>query len=111
MNFSETPEFKKDFKRLHKKYRSLPSDLRLFKGVISEIPKGNSRFFAHLKRHDDVTVIKTRLFCRYLKGRSLRIVYAYHQSVASIVFIELYAKKDKENEDRRRINSYLAGLL
>ncbi len=71
ISFSETPEFKKDFKRLAKKYRSLDDDLSVFKRVVAQIPEGNSRYFAQLRRKNTSVIIKTRLFCRYLKGKSL----------------------------------------
>ncbi len=49
----------------------------------------------------------TWLFCRYLKGSSLRIVYAYLEQNRQIDFIELYCKGEQENEDRDRIEKYL----
>jgi hypothetical protein len=47
------------------------------------------------------------LFCRYLKGAALRIVYAYHAAHTRVDFIEIYFKGDKENEDQERIKNYL----
>lgn len=107
MNFKELSKFRKEFKKLKKKYRSLPGDLEEFKKVISVIPKGNSKHFNIITQNDVVCILKARLFCRYLKGSSLRIVYAYFERREEIEFIEMYYKGDKSNEDRGRIKEYL----
>ena len=107
MNFNKTNEFSKDFKRLSKKYKSLPDDLLEFQKVVSEIPLGTGRHFAILTATETVKIIKARLFCRYLKGSSLRIIYAYCEAKKMIEFIEVYPKSEKEREDRQRINDYL----
>jgi hypothetical protein len=36
----------------------------------------------------------------------LRLIYAYFKEEERIVFIEIYHKNDKENEDRVRILEY-----
>jgi len=107
MNFNETREFKRDLKRLSKKYKSLPSDLLEFKKIVSQIPLGTGRHFAALTDTEEMKIVKARLFCRYLKGSSLRIIYAYHKEKQIIEFIELYFKGDKKNENRDRIKNYL----
>jgi len=108
MNFSQLPEFEKDFRRLAKKYRSLVQDLEEFRRVVAVRPYGNTKHFHVIAQTDAVRIVKARFFCRYLKGSSLRIVYAYFESTASVEFIEIYFKGEKENEDRRRIADYLA---
>lgn len=108
MNFSETNEFSKDFKRLLKKYRSLPDDLLEFKKIVSEIPLGSGKHFVVLHENEKVKVLKARLFCKYLRGASLRITYAYIEVSATIHFIELYFKGEQINEDRDRIKDFLA---
>ena len=107
MNFSETNEFSKDFKRLSKKYRSLPDDLLEFKKIVSEIPLGSGKHFNVITKTEQATVIKARLFCQYLRGSSLRIIYALHATSTKIEFIQLYLKNEQENEDRDRIKEYL----
>jgi len=107
MNFNELPEFKKECKKLGKKYRSLADDLKEFQNVIRVIPLGNSKHFNIVSQTAKVRVVKARLFCRYLKGSSLRIIYAYYEEYQNIEFIELYFKGDKENEDRDRIATYI----
>ena len=55
-------------------------------------------------------VIKVKkIASKALKGKGvnsgLRLVYAYFQAEGKIIFIELYHKNEKENEDRQRIIS------
>ena len=107
MHFDELPEFQKELKKLAKKYKSLPEDLQEFSNVVSAVPLGNSKHFKTITQTDVLCVIKARLFCRYLKGSSLRIIYAYFEQSQRVEFIELYHKGEKENEDRDRIKEYL----
>lgn len=104
MNYNELPEFSRELKRFSKKYRSLPDDLEEFKSIVDIAPLGNSKHFNIITRNEHRAIIKARLFCRYLKGSSLRIIYAYFVSENRIEFIEIYFKGDKPNEDRRRIS-------
>lgn len=110
MNFNEINDFTKDFKRLSKKYRSLPDDLLEFKKVITEFPFGTGKHFVILTATGTVKIIKARFFCRYLKGSSLRIIYAYGETKQTIELIEIYSKSEKEREDRQRISDYLHNL-
>ncbi len=107
MNYNELPEFSKEFKRFSRKYKSLPDDLEEFKRVVDVMPLGNSKHFNIITRNEQCTVVKARLFCRYLKGSSLRIVYAFYCQSCKVDFIEIYPKGDKANEDRERIKGYL----
>ena len=107
MKFSETNEFSKDLKRLSKKYRSLPDDLLEFKKVVTTLPLGSGKHFNVITKTEQATVIKARLFCRYLRGSSLRIIYALHATSTKIEFIQLYPKNEQENESRERIKEYL----
>ncbi|KKS94073.1 MAG: hypothetical protein A3H59_00700 [Candidatus Jacksonbacteria bacterium RIFCSPLOWO2_02_FULL_43_9] len=107
MNFDEVPEFQKELKRLAKKYKSLHDDLQEFRNVVSAVPLGNSKHFNVITKTEVLHIVKARLFCRYLKGASLRIIYAYFEQTLHIEFIELYYKGDKESEDNSRIKEYL----
>lgn len=117
MNFNELSEFRKECKRLGKKYKSLLNDIRGFKNdlqnfkdVISVTPLGNSKHFNIVTQTESAKIIKARFFCRYLKGSSLRVIYSYIGEKERIDFIELYFKGDKENEDRERMKKYLKSL-
>jgi mRNA-degrading endonuclease RelE of RelBE toxin-antitoxin system len=107
MNFNELPEFSKEFKRFSKKYRSLFEDLEEFKRIIAVSPTGNSKHFNIITRNERCAIIKARLFCRFLKGSSLRIIYAFYCADQKVDFIEIYFKGDEENENRDRIREYL----
>ena len=107
MNFNELSKFSKEFKHLSKKYKSLFDDLEQFKKIISIVPLGNSKHFNVITQNEQCVIIKARLFCRYLKGSSLRIVYAFYHQNCKIEFIKLYPKNEKSNEDRERIKEYL----
>jgi len=107
MNFDELPDFQKDFSRLKKKYKSLKGDLSEFQKVLSAVPLGNSKHFNIITKNEVLCIIKARLFCRYLKGSSLRVIYAYFKQEQRIKFIEVYYKGNKEKEDRSRIIRFL----
>ncbi len=107
INFSELLAFSKEFKRLARKYKSLTQDIKIFREIISVIPLGNSKHFNIITQTESVRIIKARFFCKYLKGSSLRVIYAYVEKKRRIEFIEIYFKGDKENEDKERIKNYL----
>jgi len=112
MNFKSAAEFKKDFKKLSKKFKSLNGDLIEFKKVLSESPLGIGKHFNVITKTGFIYVVKARFFCKSLKKKDLRIIYAYiekHQIIEmiGIEFIEIYFKGKKRNEDRERIKKYL----
>lgn len=107
ISFNELPEFSKEYKRYLKKYRTLDSDFLNFKKIILSIPCGVGKHFSIITVSNDIKIIKARLFCRFLKGSSLRIIYALHCQDYKVDFIEIYFKGEKENEDHERIKEYL----
>lgn len=112
MNFKNTIEFQKNFKKLSKKFRSLDEDLIEFKKVLNESPLGIGKHFNVITKTDFTYIVKARFFCQSLKKKDLRIIYAYIEKyqiieTVSIEFIEIYFKGEKENEDRERIKEYL----
>lgn len=52
--------------------------------------------------------------CKALKGRGvqsgIRIIYAFSHGTKMVEFIEIYFKGDKKNEDKQRIDEYLASI-
>lgn len=113
MEFVELPEFARELKRLAKKYRSLPDDLDVLKKTL-QVPemhvriRGGGKHWVCVHRSEKVCVYKIRLACRYLRSTELRLVYARHLQEPRTVFLELYYKGDKENEDRERIRDYIS---
>ena len=106
MKISETDEFKKDFKKLSKVYRTLPQDFEIAKKAILANPKGNgSKHWNLLKSQEEVYILKMRMMCRAVKGASFRLIYLYNQAKIELLFIEIYFKGIKQNEDTERIKS------
>jgi hypothetical protein len=109
MEFDEIEEFRKDLKKLSKRFLTLSDDLEIVKKVLTVGPDERPPFSYRI----DGLGIKTciikikKIASRSLRGRGadsgLRIVYAHFKVEERITFIELYFKGDKENEDRERI--------
>lgn len=109
-HFKQLPEFEKEFSKLSSKYRSLPEDLKKLEKLITLNPVGLGTNFVTIYSSLEVKIVKTRLACKSLKKRSIRLIYAYHENVTTFVYIEVYFKGDKENEDRERIEQYLKNV-
>lgn len=107
---NQLPEFEKELKRLGKKYPSLLGDLERFEKIIKSSPLGIGTNFVTVHHSPKVKIVKARLACKSLQGRSMRIVYAYHDDTITFVYIEIYYKGDKENEDRKRIEEYIQNV-
>ncbi|KQM75288.1 hypothetical protein ASE74_20960 [Pedobacter sp. Leaf216] len=109
MHFNSLNEFNRDLKFLLKKYRTLNDDLEMVKAIINVRPSQQPPFSFTIDNLGIQTcVIKIkRMACKSLKGRGvnsgLRLIYAYFAEEKKIVFIELYHKNDKQNEDKQRI--------
>ena len=112
----ELPEFKKDFKKLTKKFKTLPGDFEVFKSIqlkafhkLKRDNKGNLRI-SNIGINYPLIYKVVKFACRALKGRGaksgIRIIYAYYPDKDKIEFIEIYYKGEKENEDRERILRY-----
>jgi len=120
INYDETPEFQKDFKRLLKKYPSLVDDLALAKTAAIElfhIHKINNLSVFPIPNFcsETIQICKIKKFaCRSLKGRGaksgIRVIYAFHSATLKVDFIEIYFKADQENEDKGRIKVYLQSI-
>jgi len=109
MTFDELVEFTKDLKTLLKKYRTLNEDLEVVKKVLEVTPQERPPFSFRIDNLGlETCVIKVKkIACKALKGRGvnsgLRLIYAYFEAEQKITLIELYHKKDKDNEDKQRI--------
>ncbi|MDE3213877.1 MAG: hypothetical protein KGM98_11640 [Bacteroidota bacterium] len=109
MTFEELEEFRKDLKKLLKKYRSLNDDLEVVRKVLRVEPNERPPFSFRMDGLGLKTcIIKVKkIACKSLKGRGvntgLRLIYAHFEPEQRIVFVELYHKSEKENEDRERV--------
>lgn len=118
MNYSETPEFARDFKKLLKKFPSLNDDMDIvkkFRIEIFHIQKVNNESVFEIEKAgngENLRFYKIKKFqCKSLKGRGsksgIRVIYAFHCQDYKVDFIEMYFKGEKDNEDRERIKAYL----
>ncbi|MDZ4680005.1 MAG: hypothetical protein SH848_19120 [Saprospiraceae bacterium] len=109
MTFDELDEFRKDVKQLLKRYQSLHDDLGVVRKVLKVEPDERPPFSFRIEGLGmETCVIKVKkIACKSLKGRGvnsgLRLVYAWFEVEARIVFVELYHKSDQEKEDLARI--------
>ncbi len=109
MRFDELAEFNKDLKTLLKKYKTLNDDLEVVKQVLEVTPDERPPFSFRIDNLGlETCIIKVKkIACRALKGRGvnsgLRLIYAHFPDDQKIIFIELYHKNNKENEDKKRI--------
>jgi mRNA-degrading endonuclease RelE of RelBE toxin-antitoxin system len=109
MTFEQLPEFGKELKNLLKKYRTLTEDLEVVKKVLAVLPDERPPFSFQIDGLGiNTCVIKIKkIASRSLKGRGVnsgfRLIYAFFKEENRIVFVELYHKSEKENEDKERI--------
>ena len=107
--FNQLPEFERDLKYLLKKYRTLNDDLKIAKLDLNDQSGENPPFSFQINHLGiETCIIKVKkIACKALKGRGvnsgLKLVYAYFEEKQKIVFVELYHKNEKDNEDRIRI--------
>ncbi|MEN8236163.1 MAG: hypothetical protein ABFQ95_01220 [Pseudomonadota bacterium] len=108
--------FKKEFKKLIKKYKNLEKDLGTF--VNAQL----SMFHIHEMDNGGIvqiplTKIHNPLFFKARKFRSrdfpksgvqsgFRIIYAFHPKEIRVELIEIYHKSNKPNHDEKRIKSH-----
>ena len=118
INYSETEEFIRDFKKLLKKFPSLTEDLKVNKQYRIELfhcKEIDSRSIFEIQgvgNSDKLKFFKVKKFqCRNLKGRGarsgIRVIYAYFPAEQKIVFIEIYFKANQRNENKQRIIDFI----
>jgi mRNA-degrading endonuclease RelE of RelBE toxin-antitoxin system len=118
IDYFETEEFAKDFKKLAKRFKTLADDIETAQKNAIELYylhkiDNQSIFQIHEFKSDEMEICKLKKFaCKALKGKGvqsgIRVIYAYHKNRLRIEFIEMYYKGDKKNENRERIKAYLS---
>ena len=113
----ESPEFKKDFKKLLKKYVSLEEDFNTFKNTPLKAFHKLDQANVGIVPISDLGITNPKVYkaakfaCKSLKGRGaasgIRVIYAYYPEQDKILFIEMYFKADQTSEDRGRIKRVL----
>lgn len=115
--FDELDEFKKDIKKLSKRYKSLKDDLEILKKVLRVHPDARPPFSFQIDGLGITNhIIKVKkIACKSLKGKGvntgLRLIYAYlvnekPEEHKKVIFIEIYHKSDTSKEDKQRILNY-----
>lgn len=106
--FNELDQFRKEFKKLFKKYKTLEDDFEKFQKVLLVYPTGVGKNFIIIYFSENIKLVKAHMACRALRNNHLlRVIYIYLEQEQRFEFIELYFKGDKANEDRERIKEYL----
>ena len=108
--FKRLPEFEREFERLSKKYRSLVFDLEDFEDILRKNPTGFGKNFVIMHNTPALKILKARVACESLRNRNIRIVYAYHNDTFEFMYIEIYFKGEKPNEDKSRVAKYIEKL-
>ncbi len=107
MQITEADDFKKSFKKLRKKYKILETDFENLLDILRKHPEGvGSKHWNILKLGESTKIFKTRMMCRSVKGSSFRIIYFYDGKNIEIIFIEIYFKGKKINENKAKINEF-----
>ncbi|MFA5000910.1 MAG: hypothetical protein WC531_01640 [Candidatus Paceibacterota bacterium] len=109
--FSCLPEFEKELKKLSKKYSSLAQDVEDIKPILLASPTGIGKNFTIINITKRVKIVKVRIQCESLRSRTIRLIYACHEDKIEFIFIELYFKGDKANEDKNRVSQYLKTVV
>lgn len=119
LSYSETEEFKKDFKKLLKRYGTLEEDFQRMKKLTIELlhvmKKENDSCFKipdFVVEHCVAYKVK-KFACRCLKGgckSGLRVIYIYQDKLNLVTFIEIYHKNDKPNNDYDRLKRFFKKL-
>ena len=117
IEYLETSLFKKDFKKLLKRFRTLIDDLENLKKNQIELLHiyeidNQGIFEIEGFSNSGFEIYKVKKFaCMSLRGRGcatgLRLIYAINKVEKSVFLLEIYFKGDKENEDISRITNFL----
>ena len=116
MEITQVAEFKKDIKKLEKRFPTIRDDLERFKRIIILDPRklaGVVRVhYKEVKIKPIVEVYKARKFrCKSLKGRGclsgIRIIYGFWPALNKIELLEIYYEEKKKNDcDLERLKYY-----
>ncbi len=120
IHYQNIPEFDKDLKKLLKRFPTLEDDLITARKNAIELYHihniDNQSVFEipHLTTQN-IQIFKLKKFaCKSLPGKGvksgIRIIYAYCPQSLKVIFLEIYFKSDKENEDKKRILLFLKDL-
>lgn len=111
MKIEELDEYKKDLKKLSKKFRTLSDDMEVVKKVLFVNPNARPPFSFRIDNLGvETCVIKVKkIASKSYKGKGVnsgfRLIYAHFEKDNRIVLIEIYHKSKKDIEDKKRITN------
>lgn len=111
MIIEELDEYKKDLKKLSKKFRTLSDDMEVVKKVLFVNPNARPPFSFRIDNLGvETCVIKVKkIASKSFKGKGVnsgfRLIYAHFEKDNRIVLIEIYHKSKKDIEDKKRITN------
>lgn len=107
MEIIQGDSFQKELKKLKKRYRSLPEDLKILEKLILKFPEGeDSRHCNALKKEAHRCICKRRMMCRAVKGSEFRVVYFYDGKALELLYLEIYFKGDKPTQNSKRVDAF-----
>jgi hypothetical protein len=107
MTLEELDAFRKDVKRLSKKYKSLPDDLLVLKKVLMVMQDERPPFSFEIEHpHEHAQIIKVcRIACKSLKGEGansgLNLIYALYKKEQRIVLVGMYSRNARHSLENR----------
>lgn len=117
LSFEHTPEFKKDAKKLSKRWRSIPSDIKTAEAALRVVYSGDEeiyrQFFATkraavISKSNEAELVKMRIDCKSLgNDKKVRLVFILLKMRDTIQLVEVFAKNDKSRENQSRIQKYM----
>lgn len=109
MILEELEEFKRDLKKLSKKYRTILEDIEIVKKVLNINPNERPPFSFRIDNLGiETCIIKVKkIASKSFKGKGVnsgfRIIYAHFEETQKITLIEIYHKSKKDIENKERI--------
>ncbi len=116
----EHKSFKRDLKKLRKRFRTLDNDLATFIStsiravhVLGQTPESQGHFpISGLGNEAEGIFVGKKFACKSLKGTGsrsgIRVVYQFKNKTLRLYLIEMYYKGNKETEDINRIKSFVS---
>ncbi len=109
--FKQLPEFEKELNKLSKKYPTLESDIEDIKQILLTCPNGIGKNFIIIRSKENIKIVKAKIHCESLRSRTIRLIYSYLEDRIEFLYLEVYFKGDKENEDKERIEKYIKNIF
>ena len=111
MTIEELDEFKRDLKKLSKKYITVSEDVEIVKKVLDVNSNERPPFSFRIDNLGlETCIIKVKkIASKSFKGKGVnsgfRIIYAHFEKEDKIILIEIYHKSKKDIEDKERIRN------